>query len=214
MTNVQDDLSTYAPAPFVRIKHPDWARTASIYQINTRQFTAEGTFRAAQAHLPRLRELGVSILWLMPVQEIGRKNRKGTLGSPYAVRDYYAVADELGSMQDLQEFVAAAHEHGMHVLLDWVANHTAWDCNLVTEHPEWYVRDWKGDFRSTPWWDWDDIIDLDYSKPELRRYMTGAMRFWVEQADIDGFRCDVAGFVPVERELFELDLGRPVPPLT
>jgi glycosidase len=213
VTNVQDDLSTYAPAPFVRIKHPDWARTASIYQINTRQFTAEGTFRAAQAHLPRLRELGVSILWLMPVQEIGRKNRKGTLGSPYAVRDYYAVADELGSMQDLQEFVAAAHEHGMHVLLDWVANHTAWDCNLVTEHPEWYVRDWKGDFRSTPWWDWDDIIDLDYSKPELRRYMTGAMRFWVEQADIDGFRCDVAGFVPVdfwEQVRTELDAIKPV----
>src|SRR5690242_15562676 len=107
MTNVQDWLSTYTPAPLVRILHPAWARTASIYQINTRQFTAEGTFRAAQAHLPRLRELGVSILWLMPVQEIGRKNRKGTLGSPYAVRDYYAVAEELGTMQDLQDFVAA-----------------------------------------------------------------------------------------------------------
>lgn len=203
----------YSPRPSARIRHPEWARTAAIYQINTRQFTPEGTFRAAAAQLPRLRDLGVSILWLMPVQEIGRQNRKGTLGSPYAVRDYYRVAEELGTLDDLREFVAAAHEHGMHVLLDWVANHTAWDCDLVTEHPEWYARDWKGDFRPTPWWDWVDVIDLDYSQPGLRQYMTQAMKYWVVEAGVDGFRCDTAGFLPIdfwERVRAELDELTPV----
>jgi glycosidase len=149
----------------------------------------------------------------MPVHKIGRRNRKGTLGSPYAVRDYYDVAAELGTLQDFREFVAAAHRHGMHVILDWVANHTAWDCNLVAEHPEWYTRDWKGDFQPTPWWDWVDVIDLDYSQPGLRHYMTRAMKHWVLETDIDGFRCDAAGFVPGDfwnRVRAELDEIKPV----
>ena len=129
----------------------------------------------------------------MPVNPIGEKNRKGTLGSPYAVRDYYAVNPEFGDLADLQHFVDTAHELGLHVILDWVANHTAWDNNLVESHPEWYARDWKGDFRPTPWWDWDDIIDLDYSHEALREYMAEAMCYWVREADIDGYRCDVAG---------------------
>jgi 1,4-alpha-glucan branching enzyme len=169
------DLDPYQPLPDVRIEHPEWSRNATIYQINTRQFTQEGTFRAAEQHLPRLKEPGAAILGLMPVQEIGQKNRKGTLGSPYAVKNYYSVERELGTLEDLRHFVAAAHDAGMHVILDWVANHTAWDSNLVSEHPEWYDRDWKGDYRPTPWWDWDDIIDLDYTRPELRRYMTEAI---------------------------------------
>ena len=162
-------IDQYKPKPYVRITHPEWSKNATIYQINTRQFTAEGTFRAAEEHLPRLKELGAVILWLMPVQVIGEKNRKGTLGSPYAVKDYYAVEPDLGTLDDLKHFVRAAHEHGLYVILDWVANHTAWDSNLVTEHPEWYARDWKGDYRPTPWWDWVDIIDLDYANADLRQ---------------------------------------------
>jgi glycosidase len=190
--------SRYQPIPYVGIEHPDWSKNATIYQINTRQFTTEGTFRAAEEHLPRLKALGVGILWLMPVQEIGQKNRKGTLGSPYAVKDYYAVEPELGTLEDLRHFVSAAHRQGLYVLLDWVANHTAWDSNLVTEHPDWYARDWKGDFRPTPWWDWVDVIDLDYDNVDLRRYMTEAMKYWVREVGVDGYRCDVAGFVPTD----------------
>jgi len=188
----------YQPTPYVKIKHPEWTRNATIYQINTRQFTQEGTLRAAEKQLPRLKDLGVDILWLMPIHRIGEKNRKGSLGSPYSVKDYYSVNPELGTIEDLRHFVSAAHGQGMHVILDWVANHTAWDNNLTREHPEWYDRDWKGDFHPTPWWDWSDIIDLDYEHEGLRRYMTEAMKYWVKEADVDGYRCDVAGFVPVD----------------
>lgn len=207
------DLRDYQPAPAVRLQHPEWSKNASIYQINTRQFTPEGTFIAAEKQIPRLKALGTDILWLMPVHEIGRKNRKGTLGSPYSVRDYYSVNSEFGTLDDLKQFVRTAHAHGMYVILDWVANHTAWDNLLVTEHPDWYVRDWKGDFRPTPWWDWEDIIDLDYDKPEVRQYMTDALKYWVREVDVDGFRCDVAGFVPTDfwnNTRKELDAIKPV----
>ena len=149
----------------------------------------------------------------MPIHEIGVKNRKGTLGSPYSVRDYYSVNPEFGTLDDLKHFVREAHRLGMYVILDWVANHTAWDNVLVESHPEWYVRDYKGDFRPTPWWDWSDIIDLDYSQPGLRQYMTEALKYWVREADIDGYRCDVAGFVPVDfwnNARRELDAIKPV----
>jgi glycosidase len=203
----------YHPMPYIRITHPEWSRSATLYELNTRQFTPEGTFAAAEAQLPRLKELGVDIVWLMPIHPIGEVNRKGTLGSPYAVKDYRAVNPELGTLDDLRSFVATAHDLGMHVILDWVANHTAWDNPLATEHPEWYERDWKGDFRSTPWFDWTDIIDLDYGQEGLRRYMTEAMKYWVTEADVDGFRCDVAGFVPVDfwdEVRRELDALKPV----
>ncbi|MEO0997854.1 MAG: alpha-amylase family glycosyl hydrolase [Pseudomonadota bacterium] len=178
--------------------HPDWSRNAAIYQINLRQFTAAGTLAAATRELPRLKTLGADILWLMPIHPIGEKNRKGRLGSPYSVRDYYGVNPEFGTFDDLKTFVAAAHANGQYVLLDWVANHTACDNPLVAEHSDWYARDRQGRFRPTPWWDWSDIIELDYANPALRRYMTEAMAFWVREAGIDGFRCDVAGFVPLE----------------
>ncbi len=205
--------SRYVPQPYVKLKHPEWTKNATIYQINTRQFTKEGTFREAEKHLDRLRALGVDILWLMPIHEIGIINRKGTLGSPYSVRDYYSVNSEFGSLDDLKHFVASAHAQGMHVILDWVANHTAWDNPLVSTHPDWYVRDWKGDFRPTPWWDWPDIIDLDYTRPEVRQYMTEALKYWVSEADVDGYRCDVAGFVPTDfwnNARKELDMIKPV----
>ena len=206
-------FNPYQPAPFVKLQHPEWSKNATIYQINTRQFTQEGTFRAAESHLPRLKELGADILWLMPVQEIGVKNRKGSLGSPYSVKNYYGANPEFGSLEDLKHFVKEAHDIGMHVILDWVANHTAWDNNLVTEHPEWYARDWKGNFRPSPWWDWPDIIDLDYNQEGVRRYMTEALKYWVKEADIDGYRCDVAGFVPTDfwnQARKELDAIKPV----
>ncbi len=213
LSSNEEVVDPYQPQEYVKLNHPEWSKNASIYQINTRQFTKEGTFKAAQEQIPRLKELGVDIIWLMPVHKIGEKNRKGTLGSPYSVKDYYSVNPEFGNLQDLKDFVNTAHQQGMHVILDWVANHTAWDNVLVEQHPEWYDKDYNGHFRPTPWWDWSDIIDLDYNKPELRKYMTEALKYWVKEADIDGYRCDVAGFVPVDfwnNVRKELDAIKPV----
>ncbi|MFW6413407.1 MAG: alpha-amylase family glycosyl hydrolase [Oceanicaulis sp.] len=130
-----------APRGMVEVAHPDWAKNAAIYQINTRQFTEDGTFAAAEAELPRLAAMGVDIVWLMPIHPIGEARRKGTLGSPYSVRDFYGVNPEFGTLEDLRAFVAAAHALDMHVILDWVANHSAWDNPLVTERPDFYERD-------------------------------------------------------------------------
>ena len=199
--------------PYVQIQHPDWAKDAVIYQMNIRQFSAEGTIKAAEQQLPRLADMGVDIIWLMPIHPIGEKNRKGTLGSPYSVKDFRAVNPEFGTLKDLKSFIESAHELGLYVILDWVANHTAWDNHLVVEHPEWYERDWDGDFMPTRWWDWSDIIDLDYSNLELRDYMVDAMRYWVQDVGVDGFRCDVAGYIPLdfwERARAELDAIKPV----
>ncbi|MBF9238115.1 DUF3459 domain-containing protein [Hymenobacter sp. BT683] len=179
------------------VKHPAWAASATIYQVNVRQFSPEGTFRAVEPHLPRLQKMGVGILWLMPINPIGVSHRKGTLGSAYSVRDYRAVNPDLGTMADLQHLVKEAHRLGMHVILDWVANHTSWDNALTTQHPDWYTRDSVGGFRP-PVADWQDVIDLDYSKPALRQYMTESMVYWVKNADIDGYRADVAGLVPTD----------------
>lgn len=211
--NIESTSPDFTPKPYVQVQHPDWTNDAVIYQINTRQFTPEGTFTAARAHLPRLRDLGVDILWLMPIHPIGEVNRKGSLGSPYAIKDYFGVNPEFGTEEEFRAFVDDAHAQGFKVILDWVANHTAWDNPLVDEHPEWYETDWKGDFHPTPWTDWADIIDLDYSNPELREYKTRALKYWVEEFDIDGYRCDVAGFVPLdfwETARAELETVKPV----
>ena len=203
----------HEPEPYIKLTHPAWSKNATIYQINTRQFTEEGTFVAAKRELPRLKELGVDILWFMPIHPIGEKNRKGTLGSPYSVKDYYGVNPEFGTLDDFKSFVDAAHELGMYVIIDWVANHTAWDNPLHLEHPEWYERDFRGDFRPTPWYDWSDIIDLNFAEPGVREYMTEALKYWVRDVGIDGYRCDVAGFVPVQfwnNVRRELDAIKPV----
>lgn len=176
--------------------HPQWCRSSSIYQINVRQFTPAGTLTAAAAELPRIAALGVDIVWLMPVHEIGALHRKGTLGSPYAVRDFYSVGAEFGTKDDLRAFVRQAHALGLKVLLDWVANHTSWDSVLLTTHPECYDRDESGRPRPTPWYDWNDIVDLDYGVPATADYMVEAMAYWVRDFDVDGFRCDSAGLVP------------------
>ena len=188
----------YQPQPYVQLKHPDWAESAVIYQVNIRQFTPEGTFNAFKAHLPRIKALGADILWLMPIHPIGAEKRKGGLGSPYAVQDFYGVNPEFGSLQDLKALVREIHRLGMYVILDWVANHSAWDNPLTKSHPEWYLKDKQGNFQPTPWFDWDDSVKFDYSNPAVRQYMTAAMKYWVTETDIDGYRCDTAGFLPVE----------------
>lgn len=176
--------------------HPEWVYNATIYEVNTRQFTPEGTFNAFAAHLPRLKELGVGILWLMPVQPIGEKDRKGTLGSYYSIKNYTEVNSEFGSMDDLKSVVKQAHDLGLKVILDWVPNHTSRDHTWVTEHPDWYKRDSLGN--PIIMYDWTDIAPLDYDKTEMRTAMIEAMMFWVRGADIDGFRCDVAYEVPTD----------------
>ncbi|WP_462146891.1 alpha-amylase family glycosyl hydrolase [Pseudoalteromonas gelatinilytica] len=192
------DRQLHQVSSLVTVQNPEWLKSATIYQINTRQFTPQGTLKAAINQLPRLKTLGIDIIWLMPIHPIGEQNRKGELGSPYSIKDYFGVSEELGSFADLKAFVDAAHAQNMYVILDWVANHTAWDNPIKEQHPQWYMKDHEGNFTSTPWFDWDDIIDLDFSKPELRKYMSKAMQFWVREAGIDGFRCDAAGLVPLQ----------------
>ena len=185
------------PAPPFTVRHPAWATNASLYQVNVRQYTPEGTFRAFEAHLPRLQKMGVSILWLMPVQPIGAVKRKGTLGSQYSLRDYRGVNPEFGSLADLQHLINEAHQRGMHVILDWVGNHTSWDSELSKQHPDWFTKTAQGGFQP-PVADWQDVIDLDYAQPGLRQYMTASMAYWVREVGFDGFRCDVAGLVPTD----------------
>ena len=203
----------YEPKNYVELKHPEWSKNATIYEVNIRQFTPEGTFKAFESHLPRIKAMGVDIIWLMPIHPIGVEKRKGSLGSEYSVRDYYGVNPEFGSKEDFKALVAKIHGMGMHIIIDWVANHSSWDNALAKDHPDWYSKTPEGNFQPTPWYDWDDIIDFDYDKPELRKYMTGALKYWVKDFDIDGYRCDTAGFIPTnfwDNARAELDVIKPV----
>ena len=176
---------------------PEWVKGANIYEVNIRQYTTEGTFKAFQQHLPRLKAMGVEILWLMPINPIGVKNRKGSLGSYYSISDYTKVNPEFGTEADFKELVSEAHKVGMHVIIDWVANHTAWDNVWIKADPDWYTKDSTGNIIRPAGTDWDDTADLNYSNPKLRRAMIDAMAYWVRNANIDGFRCDVAGMIPL-----------------
>lgn len=173
---------------------PEWMENAVIYEANLRQGTPSRDLKGLQQQLPRLRDLGVDIVWLMPIHPISEKERKGKLGSYYAVRDYKAVNPEFGDLQDLKEFVRTAHNLGMKVILDEVANHTGADHQWVTEHPEYYARNKEGKMYGP--YDWTDVYKLDYSNPATREAMADALEYWVREADIDGYRCDVAGEVP------------------
>ncbi len=180
---------------------PAWSRNAAMYEVNVRQYTPEGTFTALQRQLPRLKGMGVDILWLMPVQPIGKMNRKGSLGSPYSVSDYTAINAEYGTVADFKAFVDEAHRQGMKVILDWVANHSAFDHAWTTEHRDWYVSRPDGSISNAmdhggTETDWTDVAELNYEKPELRRAMIAEMRWWVDSMKIDGFRADVARGVP------------------
>lgn len=175
-------------------KHPEWSYNSVVYEMNIRQQSVEGNFAAARERLPFLKELGVDIVWLMPIHPIGEKGRKGTLGSYYAIRDYKAVNPEFGTMQDFEKFLTEAHDLGLKVILDLVANHTSPDSEWVDGKPaEWYYRDSTG--APMVQYDWTDISRLNYACPEVGEAMTDVMKFWVNKG-IDGFRCDVAGEVP------------------
>lgn len=189
-----DDNKKSQAAVTTSVEHADWTESAVIYEVNIRQYTPEGTIKAFMEHLPRLKEMGIDILWLMPVNPIGEKNRKGSLGSYYSVKDYKAVNREFGTLDDFEDLVKEAHSLDMYVIIDWVANHTSRDNALVKDHPDWYKKDSLGKIISP--FDWTDVAQLDYTNKELRNYMTDAMKFWVDKMDIDGFRCDVAGMVP------------------
>lgn len=214
-------LTVVFPATAQPISRPHvaWAKNANIYEVNIRQFTPEGTIAAFEKHLPRLKKMGVKILWIMPVQPIGVKNRKGTLGSYYSIRDYTAINPEFGTMTDFKRMVRTAQGMGFKVILDWVANHTAWDHPWIKQHPEWYKRDAKGQIVSYNFNNgreieyWTDVVGLDYKQAALWPAMIDAMKFWVRDVGIDGFRCDVAMLVPEPfwaRARKELDTIKPV----
>lgn len=174
---------------------PEWSKNSVIYEVNIRQYTPEGTFKAFETHLPRLKELGVDILWIMPIHPISVKNRKGSLGSYYSVKDYKAINPEFGNLDDFKSLVSKAHELGFKVIIDWVANHTGWDNNWITEHKDWYTQDSLGNV-VPPNPDWKDIADLNFDSKPMRHAMIDAMKYWVKETNIDGFRCDVAWGVP------------------
>lgn len=178
--------------------HHDWSYNLPIYEVNVRQYTSSGTFEQFSTHLDRLKELGAGILWFMPIHPIGIQNRIGSLGSYYSVKDYYGVNSEFGTLEEFKTLVDSIHAKGMYVLLDWVANHTSWDNELTINHPDWYIKDNNGNFTPPPGTNWSDVIQLDYSKPELRTYMIDAMKFWVDSIGVDGFRCDAVSFMPLD----------------
>ncbi|AWM13113.1 alpha-amlyase [Flavobacterium sediminis] len=189
------------------------ADNAVIYEANIRQYSPEGTFNEFTKDIPKVKELGVKILWLMPIHEIGVKKRKAKgelsveditdtierkkyLGSYYSIKDYRSINKEFGSADDLHQLVETAHQNGIYVILDWVANHTAWDHPWVTEHNDFYTHDEKGNMIAP--FDWTDVAELNYDNPELRKAMIADMKYWITNFDIDGFRCDVAGEVPTD----------------
>ncbi len=180
-----------------KVQPPEWSYNKSIYEVNIRQYTDEGTFKAFDAHLPRLKDMGVGIIWFMPIHPIGEVNRKGTLGSYYSVKDYKGVNPEFGTLNDFKETVRKAHELGMYVILDWVANHSAFDNPLTETDPDFYTRDSLGNL-VPPVDDWWDVADFNYDNPEMREYMIGALKYWIEECNIDGYRCDVAAMVPLD----------------
>lgn len=190
---------------------PEWLRDGVVYEIFPRAFSAAGTFKGIIPQLDRLKALGVNVIWLMPIHPTGKEKQKGTLGSPYAVRDYDAVNPEFGTPAEFKQLIAAAHDRGMKVFIDIVANHTAWDSSLLKKHPDWFTHDAAGKIVA-PNPDWIDVADLDYSKPALRRYMTEMMVRWLRDYQVDGFRCDYASGVPTdfwEALRPELDRVRP-----
>lgn len=187
----------------------EWVRDGVVYEIYPRAFSQQGNFDGITARLDILKELGVTILWLMPIHPIGQEKKKGTIGSPYAVRDYYAINPDYGTKEDFKRLITEAHRRGMKVIIDIVANHTSWD-SVLMKHPEFYKRDASG--KITYPHDWFDIAALNYENRELRRYMTDMLKYWIREFDLDGFRCDVAAELPTdfwENARLELDKVKP-----
>lgn len=183
-----------------KFKTVDWAATANIYEVNLRQYTPEGTIAAFQKELPRLRDMGIDILWFMPLTPISAEKRQGSLGSYYACSNYISVNKEFGSIEDFKQLVVSAHVQGFKVIIDWVANHTGYDHVWTKEHPEFYKKNNEGNFYDA--FGWIDVIDLDYSNRSLWETMVAQMDFWIKECDIDGFRCDMAHLVPLDFWLY------------
>src|SRR5690606_25660252 len=200
---------------------PEFAENAVIYEANIRQYSPEGNFNAFTKDIPELKKLGVKIIWVMPIQPISMKNRKTTdgrlveeitdpdekkkhLGSYYSIADYTAVNPDYGNLEDLKKLVETAHENGMLVILDWVANHTGWDHKWIQEHPEFYHKNAKGEItdplnpETGESWGWTDVAHLNYDADGLFEAMSKEMLYWVKETDIDGFRCDVADNVKLD----------------
>lgn len=212
----QDIAENSTPYEF---KLPEWAKNATIYEANIRQMTPEGTFKAFQTHLPRLKEMGIDIVWLMPINPISLKKRKATgdlsledikdpeerkkyLGSPYSIGDYKKVNPDFGTMADFKDILKEAHDLDMKIIIDWVPNHTGWDNPWIFDHPEWYTQDSLGniidpiDYNTGVSWGWTDVADLNYDNKEMRKEMTKTMQWWLTDVGIDGFRVDVAHGIP------------------
>ena len=190
------EMASEGDSTLTNVKHPDWSRNAVIYEVNLRQYTDSGTVTSFAREIPRLKDLGVDILWMMPIHPISEKGRKGPLGSYYAVADYKAFNPEFGTLEQFKDMVKVAHEHGMKVILDWVPNHSGRDNVWVEQHPDWYRTDSLGNMVGL--YDWTDVYCFNYDNPDLRKGMIDAMKFWLTEADVDGFRCDVAGEVPTD----------------
>ncbi len=191
-----DNATPERDSTYTTLNHPEWSRNAVIYEVNLRQYTPSASIKEFGTHLPRLKELGVDILWFMPIHPISEVNRKGELGSYYAVKDYKAFNPEFGTIEEFKEVVDSAHAMGMKVILDWVPNHTGCDNAWVTEHPEWYTKNEKGEMFGP--FDWTDVFELNYDNQEMRNAMIDALKFWLTDINVDGYRCDVAGEVPTD----------------
>jgi glycosidase len=201
--NAPDTTSESQEAPKgKKLQAPDWAKNATIYEMNIRQYTPEGTFNAIRSHLPRIADMGVKIVWLMPIHPISETKRKGTLGSYYAVSGFRDVNPEFGTLYDLKVLVNEIHNQGMRVLLDWVPHHTGWDHPWITEHPEFYSKDAEGNIidpineETGEPWGWTDVAELKLDNPEMRKAIIGDMQYWIEEVGIDGYRVDHAHGLP------------------
>jgi glycosidase len=199
--------------PFIsNVVHPEWSKNSVLYEVNIRQYTEEGTFKAFAKHLPRLKAMGVDVLWIMPSYPIGVLNRLGKLGSYYAVKDYMGVNPEFGTLEDLKALINKVHDMGMYIILDWVPSYTAWDNKLAIDHPDWYLKDSTGNFRIPMGTDWSDVIQLDWSKKGLQDYMVEALKYRVNMG-VDGFRVDWPPYTPKEfweRARTELNAIKPI----
>ncbi|CAN5278362.1 alpha-amylase family glycosyl hydrolase [soil metagenome] len=184
------------PSDQKKHEHPKWSYNANIYEVNLRQYTPEGTFQAFESHLPRLKDMGIQLLWFMPITPISEKGRLGTLGSYYAAKTYVKTNPEYGSIEDFKKLVKAVHDLEMKVIIDWVANHTGNDHHWLTEHPDYFNYDESNEPIHPH--GWNDVSELNYANDDLRKDMVDAMQFWIDECDIDGYRCDMAHLVPLD----------------
>ena len=193
-SSINSHIKTPSDSTMPTVATADWKKTTNVYEVNVRQYTNDGTFNAFLKQLPRLKDMGVETLWFMPVTPIAQKNKKGLLGSYYSAADYASINPEFGTLEDFKSLVNEAHRHGFKVIIDWVANHTGWDHVWTKVHPEFYKKDEATkDFKAPS--GMDDIIELDFANVQLRKAMIDAMKFWIVETGIDGFRCDLAFWV-------------------